>query len=520
MSKTPPKGSLEDLFRHHLLESAEAAVPPRPHVWEQLDNSLLLAQNEKYRRRLLVHRWAIAASLLLAATAGGGWWHSQQQTQRPSLAQATGVALPTVGQGADGPAGYASIAPAAASGSASSTPVSSANSLAIAQPATSSRSAFAAHSLAAAAGSFGTHAAVTGPRRAAGHYSSGIVAATSHRTSTHHPAADFEAATLAEQGVGQLAAAKPLTGQQLPVATATPEVASLALENGLASASIDSLQVQLAQLVVPAGATLPATLKEVAMPGPLPAFRERHWQYGVGYAATLFRPNIDFARDDADYNSAFGSNSALLTRSAAAEYRSHLRAGLGQRLSLWASRRLGSSRFSLRTGLEVAENNAQSATTAAFVGEQVPDFNYLLPVSTPTPLRNTTYRYRSASVPVEVSYSNSTKSGFSLYGKLGGLFSALFNVRSEVEGNLEASRTYTLSSINSPYRHYSASVRGGLGVRYRPAGHFWSLNLGPVAEAGVMSMNLDPSQSFWEQKRPYSIGLEAGLELGRAPKLQ
>ncbi|MEJ7663200.1 MAG: hypothetical protein WKG07_28500 [Hymenobacter sp.] len=52
-------------------------MPPRPHVWEQLDNSLLLAQNEQYRRRLRTHRWAIAASLLLASLAGGGWWHSQ-----------------------------------------------------------------------------------------------------------------------------------------------------------------------------------------------------------------------------------------------------------------------------------------------------------------------------------------------------------------------------------------------------------------------------------------------------------
>ncbi|RZK96689.1 MAG: hypothetical protein EOO62_28915, partial [Hymenobacter sp.] len=68
-SQPPPKGSLEELFRHHLLESEAAAVPPRPLVWEHLDNSLLLAQNEKYRRRLLVHRSGLAASLLLAALA-------------------------------------------------------------------------------------------------------------------------------------------------------------------------------------------------------------------------------------------------------------------------------------------------------------------------------------------------------------------------------------------------------------------------------------------------------------------
>ncbi|RYY18285.1 MAG: hypothetical protein EOO36_08560, partial [Cytophagaceae bacterium] len=86
-SQPPPKGSLEELFRHHLLESEAAAVPPRPLVWDHIDNSLLLAENEKYRRRLLAHRWGMAASLLLAALAGGGWWHSQQAAA-PTLASA------------------------------------------------------------------------------------------------------------------------------------------------------------------------------------------------------------------------------------------------------------------------------------------------------------------------------------------------------------------------------------------------------------------------------------------------
>ncbi|RZK32136.1 MAG: hypothetical protein EOO63_02270, partial [Hymenobacter sp.] len=88
-----PKGSLEELFRHHLLDGEAAAVPPLPHVWEQLDNTLLLAQNAQYRRRLRVYRWAVAASLLVAVMASGGWWRSQlgQNSQRITLATSAGA---------------------------------------------------------------------------------------------------------------------------------------------------------------------------------------------------------------------------------------------------------------------------------------------------------------------------------------------------------------------------------------------------------------------------------------------
>ena len=74
---TTPKatGSLEELFRHHLGE--EAAVPPRPMLWDQIDNSLLMRQNETYRKRLAATRWVAAASLLLATLAGTGWWASR-----------------------------------------------------------------------------------------------------------------------------------------------------------------------------------------------------------------------------------------------------------------------------------------------------------------------------------------------------------------------------------------------------------------------------------------------------------
>ena len=89
---TTPKttGSLEELFRHHL--GQEAAVSPRPMLWDQIDNSLLIRQNESYRRRLVATRWVAAASLLLATLAGTGWWAG-----RTGLVGSPEMATTTVG---------------------------------------------------------------------------------------------------------------------------------------------------------------------------------------------------------------------------------------------------------------------------------------------------------------------------------------------------------------------------------------------------------------------------------------
>ncbi|GAA4500576.1 hypothetical protein GCM10023172_20990 [Hymenobacter ginsengisoli] len=284
-----------------------------------------------------------------------------------------------------------------------------------------------------------------------------------------------------------------------------------------------------ASLAAPTAAGLPASLPEVAVaPGP-PLELARRWQYGLTYAASAYQPNIDWTKPALPtYNTALGANSASLTHSAAVEYRDNLRPGLGQRLSLWATHRLGNGRWSLRTGLEVAQNTATSASSMAFVGEPVADVSYTqagfayspASASSARHLQRTSYRYRSVSVPAEVRYSNPLKTGFSFYGRVGAFVSALLNVRSEVDGNPEAARTYTLQSASTPYRPYSGGLRGGMGMQYRPAGHQWSLNFGPVAELGILSLNADPSQDFWGQQRPYSFGLEAGMELGRGFKLQ
>ena len=484
-SPNPPKGSLEDLFRHHLLESEAAAVPPRPHVWEQLDNSLLLAQNEKYRRRLHIHRWAVAASLLLAVLAGGGWWRSQQQAPTSSLAQAPsqGAEAPDVARPPGSSGRLAGTAALRAGAQTAAGAVSSPTNLpAIARRATSSFSA-SSNNLAASA---------------------------------HHPVLAVVAGRAADQ-----LARQPLTGRRAvsapgaadgfatAVALATPDELAAGAGPQAAAEALPTRPV----LALAGLSRLPGSLRALPLAEQPPLALARHWQFGLAYAASAYQPNIDFAKEASDY----GIASALATKAAAAEYRNHLRAGLGQRLTLWATRRLGNGRWGLRTGLELAQNQARSASTVAFVGEPVFDLYAVRP--TPALLQNTSYRYRSASVPVELRYGNPAKAGFSFYSRVGGLLTALLNVRSEVDGNAEAARTYTLMSANSPYRHLSASVRGGLGMQYRPTSHQWALSLGPVAEAGVLSLNATPTQDFWSQQRPYSFGLEAGVELGRTPRL-
>ncbi len=558
---TPPKGSLEDLFRHHLLESEAAAVPPRPQVWEQLDNSLLLAQNEQYRRRLRVHRWAIAASLLLASLAGGGWWHSQQP-QSPSLATASPVAQPAELPGlatarrAVATPGLATAPTAVAASrpnySSTLTPSAIDQTTTLRAEAQSTDSYAAAtgqaaisHSLAQAAT---RQLASAQPTREAaawqlegkgvnngthtGHV--GLAAATpTHTLAAVTAALATQAATAA--GGMQRSALPPANGAEpgvLALATELPATAPAAANDQTLAAAVastdpagpaaqelamNSLSAHAVNLDVPGAAALPASLNTVAVTMP-PVELARHWQYGLSYAASAFQPNIDFAKAPSRYNSSLGVNSASITNNAAAEYRNNLRAGLGQRLGVWASRRLGGSRWRLRTGLELAQNTATSASSVSFVGQQVADLTYAQAMQ--AHLQRTSYRYRSASAAAEMRYASPLKTGFSLYGRVGALLTALLNVRSDVDGTPEATRTFTLLSTNSPYRHFTTSLRGGGGIQYRPVGHQWALNLGPVAEFGILSLNADPSQDFWHQQRPYSFGLEAGLELGRPLRIQ
>lgn len=534
-SQSPPKGSLEELFRHHLLESEAAAVPPRPLVWDQIDNSLLLAENEKYRRRLLVHRWGMAASLLLAALAGGGWWHSQQPTA-PNLARATGTGSPahvevaaatatrqpraTVGVAGAArqptPAATATVASAdgAATGLAGAThsqedatrgqylTAAAHDAQLPTRLATTQSAATLGYPTTPTLATYAYRATMTARRGTRG--AGAMATATSFPYSTTQPIGSTATSSLAEFTNTAATLGTPAEAASAAEATA----AGLAARQ-LGEALLDGKS---AQLALGPSAGLPAALTPVEIK-PIPATKLRGWRFGAEYAATVFNPNVEFASTGysapALSSTAPANSFSVGTKSAAAEYRANLRAGLGQRLSLRATRWLG-GHWSLSTGLEAAQQQATSATTVGYDGVHM-DVANSYNAATRT-LQASAYRYSSAGVPVELRYDNPIKTGVSFYGRLGAIVSALLNVRTELAGNPETARNYSPFSGSTPYRRLTTLLRGGAGVRYRPANKNWGVSVGPTAEAGVQSLNSDTDKSFLQQNRPYSFGLEAGFE--------
>ena len=566
-----PTGNLEELFRHHLGE--EAAVPPRPMLWDQIDNSLLIRQNETYRRRLAATRWVAAASLLLATLAGTGWWslrdaHRDESAIVTSRGPANAGTAPVAGpdatagkaphaNGQGGPG--AQLAASTATGATGPTLAIRGANGAVA-PSRSTGRAFettAQTALAARAatnspgfGPASTHnnLIVNSPRPSAAFTPFGgtnaanapIISETMSANDPGLAANAAPAATASPQGAaaGTHTEALARTTSASAAATAALGVSTGAATAVLASASasavgpaagafgsaapmtlpeqVNLLTTHLAVLSIANATALPNGLAAVAVPADASVVAPgvHRWHYGASYTVGLFNPNVDFSRagiaPDYDYNPALGAGSPALTETAAAEYRANLRPGLSQRLALLATRHLG-GHWSLSTGAELSQATAKSASATAFVGEQ------LLDLGQPStgPLRTTNFRYRLASIPIELRYANSVKRGWSLYGRLGGVVGALLGTRSEVEGSPEATRTYSLLSAGTPYRRVLGSLRGGAGVQFRPVSSHWGLTVGPVAEIGLLSLNAHPTQGFLAQRRPYGFGVEASMVFGR-----
>ena len=563
-----PTGSLEDLFRHHLGE--EAAVPPRALLWDQIDNSLLIRQNETYRRRLAVTRWVAAASLLLATLAGTGWWATRYagigspdvatasrpagSTRNTKNAATTGIGAtsptdgPTARTARPTPLGQAILnentsAGEGANGTMASTTAPSGRVVISDGPAALpgrnfGRGPGAARTNASqsvtnsggksgrgrvgngAPGTFATPGTMGGVGSIALAARSAQAATTASNTLiTNTPAVASATSRPLAAGTGTASATTGATAPGGLAAGATAAAAPLvaATTAGAAAGEVSLLAAQPAALSLTMTAALPNGLAALALPTetePLPLPVTRKWRYGASYTAGTFNPNINFSRanigSEYAYNPALGADSPALTEAAAAEYREHLRPGLSQRLALLATRHLG-GHWSLRTGAELTQASASSASTSGFVGEQL----YDLGSYSTGPRQTTNFRYRLASVPVELRYANAAKRGWSLYGRLGGVVSALLGVRSEVAGNPEATRTYSFLSAGAPYRRILGSLRGGAGVQFRPSTGNWAFTLGPVAELGLVPLNAHPAQSYLAQSRPYGFGVEAGMEFGR-----
>jgi hypothetical protein len=568
-----PTGSLEELFRHHLGE--EAAVPPRPMLWDQIDNSLLLRQNGIYRRRLAVTRWVAAASITIASLAGTGWWATRDaiQQERNVLAAANqrSESAAAIRQSARSTAGTRQ----AGSQVAAATPKTAASnttSQTIAAPdaavAATTRST-TVHNQAPATGAarYGSSVAGVSPQAnyapmsrtntTAGSLVQHVAAATATgtsqstgRTAVTTPNSGFHTQSASDIAAGGMArpangapaitlaatagVSKPANAfspdgaaaNNLPAAASssiatldTRTASNVGLTANSAIERVDLLASRAAALRLTGLTALPTSFATVTVPAdgtPAVVPPARKWQFEASYAVGAFNPNMNFSRAggaaEFDYNPALGANSPALTEAAAAEYRANLRAGTSQRIAVRATRRL-TGHWALSTGAELSQNRATSSSSLAFVGEQVPDFGQ----SVGGPMRTTNFRYRTASVPVEVRYTNPVKRGLSLYGRMGAVVSALLSVRAEVEGIPEATRTYSITA-EGPYRRVLANVRGGAGAQYRPASGNWSVSLGPVAEMGLLSLNAHPAQGLMGQSRAYNIGLEAGVEFGRAAK--
>ncbi len=298
------------------------------------------------------------------------------------------------------------------------------------------------------------------------------------------------------------------------------------LRNGLGLGRPDRLKsvALAAPAVMPVAATA-TTENEPKVAGKL--WKRLH--VGGSYAVGAFNPNINFSRTDAR-TQADAVTTALQSyyqEDAEKEYRRNLRSGLSQRVALTASYEMG-RHWTAATGLEYADNRATSATTYGFldgrqVGREAPAIfarpaayaanSYAAPQA-----KTTSYRYRTAAVPVSVAYG-SHKSGLSLYAKAGAVLSVLLSSRSELEGSPEAARTYDIRSAESPYRNLFASGRLGGGVRYQPVLSTWNLTVGPSAEVFVTTLNANPTRRAVNQNRPYSLGVEATLEFGSAKSM-
>ncbi|MBG8553413.1 outer membrane beta-barrel protein [Hymenobacter guriensis] len=579
--QNPQTGNLEQLFRQKF---EEAEIAPRADLWAQIDHDLLVQQNETYRQRLQLHRWAAAACLLFAM-AMGAWF-----TLHYSGGHEAGLAANTSAASRSASAAQPALngeAPASLSTPARSNAARTTASVATATTGRSQTSPAAAGAAEASASRYtmpagrravGTSVAHnesaptsqerayrwTGSSANPANPSATVAAVAASTATTTNPTATTEmglpasgfAAQTSGSGIGSMAALRPAaaatqvgtdvsTADGLASGTLADAAASASLLTSGKSASFTDLAALTPRetALATAVSNLPSSLQP-AYPSSALAWADElsredekkqttatGWTFGGGHTLSSYNPNVNFSRGALPASNVRIASTALVNarmyEDGAEEYRENLQAGLGQRIMLLARRRL-SSRWSVAAGVEAAEYRASSRTSYAaleptaattFTGGFSSTDRVRTQMATDLTVLNepqkTRYRYRSAGVPVLVQYGNGAKNGWSLYARVGAAVNVLLGTRfSGEDENLVTQKSYSFGASDSPYRKVLTSVRGGAGMQYRPVGASWALAFGPAAETGLNTLNANPTQTYWQQSRPYSVGLEASVEFG------
>ncbi|MCC2548267.1 hypothetical protein LJY25_17590 [Hymenobacter sp. BT175] len=547
-----PHGDLERLFREKF---AEAEITPRAHLWDQLDHELLVRQNEAYRRRLVEHRWVAAASAAVLLSVGSWLGLRESATTKGASAELAATVAP--GSPAARGAATATTSDRSATAAASGMPlradgaVSAGTQAAGAQSSSSTYASVASSpetvapvgrreagqsASRAAVVAYSSQPAASGASSVSGAYVAGSAAQGLTSAAVPTLAAGGSSAsaagTLASRGTG--AGNLPDGETSLGGDTKVSFVAGSddnTNSGSLSRTTFDALPGRESGLGLLAGLGLPDSLKRALPQGPEllaqqnPGTEEDakaslskagRLRWSAAYSAAAFNPNIDFSQPAASAVAMSPRGGVATTAMhsggvAANEYRANLRPGLGQRLALTVKYAL-TDRWALGGGLQVADQRASSASSHFFLDDR--DTRYVQSNYSLSVVHTTNYRYRTAGLPLSLSYESQGRKGLSFYAKMGAAVDVLLGSRSEIEGVPESQRNYLLTSPDSPYRKVLASLNGGAGLRYQPARAAWTVALGPELEGGLTTLNANPSQELWRQTRPYSVGLAASVEFG------
>lgn len=530
----PPTGNLEELFRQKL---GEAELTPRADMWDRLDHELLLRENQGYRRRLVGYRRAAAAAVAVATLGVGGWL--TQRTLAPTAPSEVAVldtdavsrsaagrlgqaahrsaantrvaanttAAPTAdGQLAAEAPGRPTTRPGASTAAAEAGQLLADNGLATAESATARaadnlRDAFGARrrtaapvaqpgllnrAVAAIRQTFGGSGAASGApgpqlpanRIAAPNGGAGVaLAATTGSTSAAGAGAARSAATAADE-----AAMLPFIASRLH---------RTSLGHGLPDSLKPSLLSTPALLAAQQAADEEAEEKKMA--------GTSRWRWRGSYAAQRFEPNVSSAVGGGIAFSAMPtfSPSPSASRGAVTEEPIRLQPGVAQRGQLGVALPLGKKHWTLLTGVELASITGRT-------GREVPQ-----PLTSNGTSANKfqtgRYAFTTAGVPVQVRYE-SRKQGWGVYAAVGAAVNVLLRNRTTVSNQV--------TTDDASYRRVLMAARGSAGVRFAPKGSHWQLNVGPEAEAGLSTLNANPSGTWTQRTRPYTVGLAASVEFG------